>query len=472
MLSVILMLFMASCADDDTSWKKEIEDIKQQLSNQKSLFEALGKNAYVTSIKEYSNYYTVNFSNGQSLVLTDGKTPLITIGEDGNWYIDGVNTNKPSQGASPTISIGDDGYWYINGFSTNLKAEDGHTPTVTIGDDGYWYIDSVSTNRKAQGEMPIVVIGQNGNWTINGEDTGIQAEGKDGISTPTIECIVVNGYTLSFNFTDNTTITCFAELDNSDKYNLAVLSDNPIQSINYTPGFTSIFRTWGFIGDSFCSGWMELKDSTGTVRDGNHYEYSWGQCLCRMTGSTGENFSTGGQWTTSWLVGGVENRAWPMAQLYPKQAYIIALGYNDLYSYPGWIEKGDLSTDVNLNDYSQNAVTYAGNMAGIIQRLKTVNKNAVFFVVTLPKEPNKEGYATEEWNDIVRQLPNLFDNTYVIDLYKYAPVYDDEFRSKYYSYGHMNAAGYQYTAYMFATYIDWIIRNNPSKFTYFVMENN
>ena len=62
-------------------------------------------------------------------------------------------------------------------------------------------------------------------------------------------------------------------------------------------------------------------------------------------------------------------------------------------------------------------------------------------------------------------MPEIFDKVYLIDLEKYAPDYwDKEFQSRYFVMGHMNAAGYQWTAWMFMTYIDWIVENNMEDF--------
>ena len=57
-----------------------------------------------------------------------------------------------------------------------------------------------------------------------------------------------------------------------------------------------------------------------------------------------------------------------------------------------------------------------------------------------------------------------FDNTYVIDLLKYAPKYDEKFKENFYLLGHMNPMGYILTAKMTASYIDYIIRHNPEDF--------
>ena len=59
----------------------------------------------------------------------DGHTPIINIGENGNWFIDGIDTEVSAKGE---------------------KGEDGYTPKITI-QNGYWYIDGVNANVSAEG---------------------------------------------------------------------------------------------------------------------------------------------------------------------------------------------------------------------------------------------------------------------------------------------------------------------------------
>ena len=75
----------------------------------------------------------------------DGHSPVITIGSDGNWYIDGVNTNVTARGEK-----GEKGEQGIQGIQGN-KGEDGHSPVITINNDGYWVVDDVPTTVLAQG---------------------------------------------------------------------------------------------------------------------------------------------------------------------------------------------------------------------------------------------------------------------------------------------------------------------------------
>ena len=241
--------------------------------------------------------------------------------------------------------------------------------------------------------------------------------------------------------------------------------DVPLAHMTYTPGMTAIFRSWGFIGDSLCSGEMECwEKGNDHVSYKDLYEYSWGQHICRLCGAEGYNFSNGGQTAKGWIEQ-ESQRTWAGAKLNPKQAYIIAMGVNDFTKAKksGDPNPGDLKSDVNLEDYTKNADTFAGNMAGIVQRVNSVSPGCKIFVVTRPNMPFCNG-EWEPFNDVVRGLADMFDNVYLIDLYKYAPAYDEFFMEKHFLNGHLSAEGYLFTAYMFMDYIDWIIRHNPEDF--------
>ena len=97
-------------------------------------------------------------------------TPAVSIGTNGHWYIDGVDTGIAAAGTDgadgadgSTVTIGGNGNWFINGKDTGIAA---------AGEDG----ENGST----------VSIGSNGNWVIDGKDTGIAAAGVDGV-TPKLQ---------------------------------------------------------------------------------------------------------------------------------------------------------------------------------------------------------------------------------------------------------------------------------------------
>ena len=72
-------------------------------------------------------------------------TPTITIGNNGNWFIDGVDTGKPSRGRDGydglTPHIGSDGTWYIGSISTGVLAVSKTEPFGTANSQivGTWY---------------------------------------------------------------------------------------------------------------------------------------------------------------------------------------------------------------------------------------------------------------------------------------------------------------------------------------------
>ena len=241
------------------------------------------------------------------------------------------------------------------------------------------------------------------------------------------------------------------------------LNDEPLFKINYFLGFAGIIHHWGFVGDSLMGGYME---NSGV----SEYEYSWGQRMCNILGVKGYNFSIGGQTTKGWIddagsdVEERRNRSWGGAKTNLKQAYIIGLGVNDRNQSYGI---GDVSTDIGTydaaTDTDTNAATFAGYYAGIIQRLRSVNPTAKIFVVTIPQ--NSSWANVNDYNAVIRGMATAFSNVYVIDLYTYADnFYSQNWLNNYFESGHYNVVGYEYSAAVMLTYIDWIIRNNYSSF--------
>ena len=100
-----------------------------------------------------------------TLMFTSCKTenitaPTVEIGENGNWFIDGVDTGLTAKGEQGVQGEkGDKG-------DTGAQGEQG-----VKGDKG----DSGN-----DGKSPVITIGANGNWFIDGADTGVLAKGDKG----------------------------------------------------------------------------------------------------------------------------------------------------------------------------------------------------------------------------------------------------------------------------------------------------
>ena len=239
-------------------------------------------------------------------------------------------------------------------------------------------------------------------------------------------------------------------------------NEKPLDNIVSDGGFTSIFRTIACIGDSLSSGEFEsLKEDGGHVCH-DMFEYSWGQFLARMCYSKVYNFSRGGMTAKEYCEGFAESNGFWNPK-YASQCYIIALGVNDIICQSQ--ELGS-ANDVDFLDYRNNKKNFAGYYAQIIQRLKKIQPRAKFFLMTMADEGENDSRIKDKQAhaELLYDFAGKFDNTYVIDLLKYAPKYDKRFHENFYLIGHLNPMGYALTAKMIASYIDYIIRHNMQDF--------
>ncbi len=236
-------------------------------------------------------------------------------------------------------------------------------------------------------------------------------------------------------------------------------NEKPLDRIVTDGGFCAIFRTIACIGDSLSSGEFESKTADGTKRYHDFYEYSWGQFIGRSCGSKVYNFSAGGMTAKNYMENFADARGlWGRDKL--AQAYIIALGVNDVVNRGQ--EVGSIA-DICKDDYTKNADTFAGWYAQIIQKIKTLQPRAKIFLVSMPKHDNEKDEKRKAVRDLLEEFTKLFDRTYLIDLYTYAPVNDESY-AKIFRLGHMTPTGYVLTARMIESYIDYIIRKNPEDF--------
>ncbi len=195
----------------------------------------------VVSIKKTSSSgnvdtYTITYSDGSTSTFTvtngtdgkdglqgiqgiqgekgeDGHTPVITIGSNGNWYVDGTDTGIAATGAKgdkgdkgdtgetgakgdkgdtgATGASGKDGVSVVSITKTatsgnvdtyTITYSDGSTSTFTVtnGKDGVDGSQGIQGEKGEDGHTPVITIGSNGNWYVDGVDTGIAATGGKG----------------------------------------------------------------------------------------------------------------------------------------------------------------------------------------------------------------------------------------------------------------------------------------------------
>ena len=238
-------------------------------------------------------------------------------------------------------------------------------------------------------------------------------------------------------------------------------NEKPLDRLVDGYSHTSVFRTIAFVGDSLSSGEFETRLENEDPAYYDLYDYSWGQYIARKNGLKAYNFSRGGMTAKEYIESfAEENGFWNEDKAC--QAYVIALGVNDIYNKN--MEIGSID-DIDCKNYLNNKPTFIGYYAMIIEKYKEISPDAKFFFVTFPNENSKE--LEEKTRAMVNELYALakhFDNSYVIDLYKYGPVYDDEFKKHFFMHSHMNASGYVFTARIIDSYIDYIVRHNPDDF--------
>ncbi|MBQ8575643.1 MAG: SGNH/GDSL hydrolase family protein [Clostridia bacterium] len=237
-------------------------------------------------------------------------------------------------------------------------------------------------------------------------------------------------------------------------------NEKPLDTLVSGYSHTSVFRKIAFVGDSLSSGEFESRDSEGNKGYHDFYEYSWGQYIARKNGLTAYSFSRGGMTAKEYIESFAEEKGfWDKDKAC--QAYVIALGVNDVYNAGMKIGSVD---DIKA-DWHDNAKTFIGYYAAIVARYKEISPDAKFFFVTFPNDTARnKGDLTHEVIAQLYSLADYFENAYVIDLYKYGPVYDERLREKFYLYGHMNPSGYIFTAELIDSYIDFIVRHNPKDF--------
>ena len=242
--------------------------------------------------------------------------------------------------------------------------------------------------------------------------------------------------------------------------------EKPLDNIVSNGGYCGIFRTVACIGDSLSSGELE-SCIDGKVGYHDYYDISWGQFFARDAGCKVYNFSRGGMTAKEYCESFANEKGFYAEEL-KAQAYIIALGVNDCSRVlKGMIEFGSLD-DVHPDAPESNANTFIGYYAKIISDYKKLQPKAKFFLMTMPRDTENTAERNalyDKFQETAYKLCEIFDNCYVVDIRKYAPEYDEKFRKNFFLGGHLNSAGYRFTALMVESYIDYIIRNNFEDFS-------
>lgn len=155
--------------------------------------------------------------------------------------------------------------------------------------------------------------------------------------------------------------------------------------------------------------------------------------MARDTGATVYNFSRGGMTAKKYCESFAAQSGYWTARL-AAQAYIIALGVNDMNRLEIYEDGFGSVSDVDFDDEKNDKKSFVWYYCKIIQRLRKIQPQSKVFVMTVPRETWRGLEKSKEFEkhaEFLRELPKYFKNLYVLDFRKYAPVYNEEFDDKY-----------------------------------------
>ena len=177
---------------------------------------------------------------------------------------------------------------------------------------------------------------------------------------------------------------------------IALLEANKTKQ-DYIYASFSMFRTFGVIGDSYASGYIDLTPDTGDTHV--DYNLSWGQVLARMAGNNCYNFSQGGLSTETWLTDS-QGKAKLEAES-PLQLYIICLGINDY-----WYATYDIG---NSSDIGTNNESFYGYYSKIISIIQNHAPNAKIICSTMRsgRTGGSASFTADEVNQAIENIAQI-----------------------------------------------------------------
>lgn len=236
-----------------------------------------------------------------------------------------------------------------------------------------------------------------------------------------------------------------------------------------TEGLYALFNTVGVIGDSYSAVRLYYRDYLGAMQSwGDHPEYSWGTHMAQKYNKDYKIFAKSGLEASQWLTD--TDNGYPVASLSENlcQAYIIALGINDSSRHDTTYIGS--TSDIDRANEDNNANSFVGNYAKIIQKMKKLQRGVKIFVLTMgdaTSDTNASSYMA--YNQAIRDIADFFDNVYLIDLYeKYHDVYAEEngFFKVNTVQGHFTATGYKRVGDMVAKEMSNVIRDYSEEFIF------
>ena len=176
-LSLAVSTAVTSCKDYDD----DIDNLQTQIDANKASIADLQKfvneGKWVKGVESVTGGFKITFSDGQSYTVVNGKDgakgetgatgaqgvagkdgSIVTIGEDGFWYIDGKKTDVKAQGEKG--EKGDTGAAGTPGAA----GKDGYSPY--IGEDGFWYFYNAETQKVEKSKYQANIVGSEKTYIV------------------------------------------------------------------------------------------------------------------------------------------------------------------------------------------------------------------------------------------------------------------------------------------------------------------
>lgn len=167
--SVLLTGGMVSCSDYDDDINSLNDRVAAVEETVKGLQEKINAGCVITSVDPTENGVKVTLSNSESFELLNGApgaAATVEIRENGNWFINGKDTGKPSRGEK-----GEQGEPGDSGTAATGKyykpGENGYWIEVTVGADGKETETETTISWTPEGTMTAVWDSENGKLLVS-----------------------------------------------------------------------------------------------------------------------------------------------------------------------------------------------------------------------------------------------------------------------------------------------------------------
>ena len=106
---------MWSCSEEETTDTPSVEELQQQINELRAQLEQR-----ITEVNFEGSYMLLTFADGTTLRTQAPESVIPTIGENGNWWVNGKDLGVQAVAEVPVI--GENGNWWVDGKDSGVSA--------------------------------------------------------------------------------------------------------------------------------------------------------------------------------------------------------------------------------------------------------------------------------------------------------------------------------------------------------------